>query len=162
MMKATAVLLAICALLSVATCSQQLRHHELPFLDSMNPLQMASFMSGDYASVLPSFLQPIARKILGQEQSGTSSMLSKASSLLGGSGSSGSGMFGGLGNLLGGGNSGSSNGVMGSISKAFGGDSNSGSSSGLSSLISGMSGSGSNSGSSLGGLTKLIPGFSHE
>lgn len=51
----------------------------------MNPLQMASFMSGDYASVLPSSLQPLARKILGQEkQSGVSGFLQQAQSMMGG------------------------------------------------------------------------------
>ena len=82
------IVLAVLALLAVAQAHQQLRKHDLPFLDSLtdNPLKMAQLMSGDYVSILPEFLQPMARKIFNQEQSGTSALLSKASNFLGGGG----------------------------------------------------------------------------
>ena len=82
------IVLAVLALLAVAQAHQQLRKHDLPFLDSLtdNPLKMAQLMSGDYVSILPEFLQPMARKIFNQEQSGTSAFLSKASNFIGGGG----------------------------------------------------------------------------
>ena len=155
------VLFTVLALVAVTSCHQQLRRHELPFLDSMGPLEMARFMSGDYAAALPTFLQPIARKIMGQEQSGTSSLLQKASGLFGGSNSSGnSGMFGGMGDLFKSAGGSSGNGIFSQFSNAFGGASEkSGSSSalsGLSNLIPGGSSSGSSSGS---GFSNIFSGI---
>lgn len=65
-------------------------------------MQTLQLMSGDYASLLPEFLQPMARKILGQEQkSGPAGFLQSLTG--GGSGSSSKfDMMGGLGNLFGG------------------------------------------------------------
>ena len=98
--------------------------HELPFLDSMNPLQLASFLSGDYVSIFPSFLQPIARTILGQEQrNGVSGFLQQAQNFLGGTNSPTGGLLGGMGNLFsqaaGQGNVGSNN-ILSSFANAFG------------------------------------------
>ena len=120
------VLISLLALLAVATAHQQLRRHDFPFLDSMtdNPLKMAQFMSGDYVSILPSFLQPIARKIFNQEQSGTSAMLDQASRLFGGGGNSGSGMFGGMGDLFGSVSGDKNNGILDSFKNSFGGSNN--------------------------------------
>ena len=152
-MKVT-IILTLLALIALANSHQQLRRHELPFLDSMNPLQMAEMMSGDYTAILPEFLRPMARKVLGIEQSGTSAMLSQASSLFGGSGSgSNGGMLGGLGDLFGKANKeGEDNGVLGSFSNAFGG-----SNSGGSGFLSGLMG-GSNDQSSNGGIMDSIKG----
>lgn len=67
----------------------------------MNPLQIAGLMSGDWASILPASVQPLARQILGQEQkSGVAGFLSQAQGLLGGN-SNGGGLLGGMGSLFG-------------------------------------------------------------
>lgn len=163
------VFFTVLALIAAASCHQQLRRHEMPFLDSMGPLEMARFMSGDYTSILPSFLQPLARKILGQEQSGASSILQKASSLFGGSGQQGGGMFGGMGDLFqkASGSSGNTGGgIFSQFSNAFkgsGSGSNSGSSnplSGLTNLIGGNSNTNTNTNS--GGIfSGILPSFSH-
>ena len=159
------VLFTLLALIAVASCHQQLRRHEMPFLDSMDPLKMARVMSGDLTALLPSFLQPLASKIMGQQQSGTSSFLQKASSLFGGSSSNGGGMFGGMGDLFSkaSGSSGSNGGgIFSQFTNAFGGSSsNSGSSSplsGLTNLIGGNSNTNTNSGS--GGIfSGILPSF---
>lgn len=68
----------------------------------MNPLQIAGLMSGDWASILPASIQPLARQILGQEQrSGVAGFLSQAQGLLGGGSQNGGGLLGGMGNLFG-------------------------------------------------------------
>lgn len=67
----------------------------------MNPLQIASLLSGDYVSILPAFLQPIARSILGQEQkSGVSGFLQQAQNFLGGNTSPTGGLLGNMGSLF--------------------------------------------------------------
>lgn len=122
--------LVLIALITVSTCTGHLRaqeqHQSLPFLNSLNPLQIASLLSGDIASVLPASIQPIVRSVLGQQQqSGVSGFLSKAQSLLGG-GNTG-GLLGGMGNLFGQSAQQGQNGLgnfLGTISNAFGGSNN--------------------------------------
>ena len=119
------ILVAFLAIIAVGNCTH-LRtsdpNHQ--FLDFSNPLKLASLLSGDYVSLLPSFIQPIARKVLGQEQqSGVSGFLSKAQSFLGGNNSPTGGLLGGLGSLFGQsanqGNSGVSS-LLNNFSGAFG------------------------------------------
>jgi len=121
-----AIFVALVAIIAVGNCSIHLRtsdpNHQ--FLDFSNPLKLASLLSGDYVSLLPSFIQPIARKVLGQEQqSGVSGFLSKAQSFLGGNNSPTGGLLGGLGSLFGQsasqGNSGVSS-LLNNFSGAFG------------------------------------------
>lgn len=143
------ILVTVVALLAVSSsCSQHLRssnvNHE--FLDFSNPLQLASLMSGDYVSMLPSFIQPLARKVLGQEeQSGASGFLSKAQSILGG-------------------NNGPTGGLLGSLGGLFGQTANQGNQD-VSNVLSGLSGAlgqntNSNSGSNpLAGLSGLLGNF---
>lgn len=99
------ILITVLALVSFTSCTHIRQHemnHELPFLDSLNPLQIASLLGGDYVSILPSFLQPIARTILGQEQnSGVNGFLQKASNFLGGTNSPTGGLFGNMGKIFG-------------------------------------------------------------
>ena len=44
------------------------RKHEFLNLGSMNPFDMARLMSGDFTAILPSAIQPFARKLLGKEE----------------------------------------------------------------------------------------------
>lgn len=143
-----AVLVTLVALLAVSSCnSSHLRtsdsNHQ--FLDFSNPLNLASILSGDYVSLLPSFIQPLARKILGQEQqSGVSGFLNQAKNFLGGNNNPSGGLFGGLGNLFGQAASQGNNdisGVLNNFSGAFGGKSN------------------ANNGNPLGGLSNILGNF---
>lgn len=119
------ILITIIALFCLADSHMQLRRHEMPFLDSMNPLEMAQFMSGDYAAILPKPLQAIARKITGQEQSTSSKLLDKAGGLFGGGSSSSSGgMFGGMGDLFAGVSDKKDNGIFDSFKSMMGGSDN--------------------------------------
>ena len=100
-------IVALCTLVLAVTSIQQLRQHDMehdmPFLDSMGPLKMAQFMSGDYAAALPESIQPLARRVMGQEkQSGVSGFLGKAQNLFGSgkSSSSSKGLFGGMSDLF--------------------------------------------------------------
>lgn len=121
------ILITILALVSFTSCTHIRQHemnHELPFLDSLNPLQIASLLGGDYVSILPSFLQPIARSILGQEQrNGVSGFLQQASNFLGGNNSPTGGLLGNMGGLFGQaanqGNTGA-NSILTSFANAFG------------------------------------------
>lgn len=144
-----AVLCMFLAIVCSVNSIQQLRRHDLPFLDSMNPLQMAQLMSGDYVSILPSFIQPLARKILGQEkQSGVSGFLSQAQNMLSGNTGASGGLLGGMGDLFkSAGNSGSGNGVLSQFSNAFGGN--------TAGITNGLTNGGS-SGGVLNGLTNLF------
>lgn len=96
---------AVFAMLAVSsTCVSHIRTNDPnhQFIDFSNPLGLASLLSGDYVSLLPSFIQPIARKVLGQEQqSGVSGFLNQAKNLLSGGNSPTGGLFGGLSNLFG-------------------------------------------------------------
>lgn len=106
-------------------------------------------MSGDYASILPSFLQPLARKILGTEQKGgAAGFLQSAQGLFGGNNNPTGGLLGGMGNMFSqaGGNSGSG-GILSSITNAFGGAS------------SGASNAGSSALGGLGGLSDIAKKF---
>lgn len=101
----TSIYIVLVALFSTLSFTAHLRtfepNHELFGLDSMNPLQIAGLMSGDWASILPASIQPLARQILGQEQkSGVAGFLSQAQGLLGGN-QNGGGLLGGMGNLFG-------------------------------------------------------------
>lgn len=94
-------------LLAAVTATQQLRTHDmehdlsLPFIGELSMTQMMSLMSGDIAGLLPAALQPLARKITGQEkQAGPAGFLNSLSNM--GGGSSSGGLFGGLGNMFGG------------------------------------------------------------
>lgn len=161
---------AVFVMLIALGCSKHLRtfdqNHEFLNFDSLNPLQMAGLLSGDWASILPAPLQPFVRKLLGQEQqSGVQGFLSKAQGLLGGGGSNG-GLFGSLGGLFGqasqsSGQSGLS-GLLGNFGGALGGNTAS-SSLGIPNLQNLLPGG-------LGGITNQISGalnqgsglFSHE
>lgn len=132
-MRGYSILVVLCIVLATASASQHLRTHDmqhdlsLPFLGDINPLQIAQLMSGDYASILPASIQPLARKILGQEQqSGPAGFLNQASRFFG-SGNQGGGLLGGLGNLFGGSSGQQSSGAMGNILNAFGGNTGAGS-----------------------------------
>lgn len=131
--------LIVMVLVALATANQQLRVHDmqhdlgLPFIGDLNPIQAMQLMSGDYASILPGPLQPLARKILGQEkQSGPAGFMNSVSNMFGGSGSGNGGLFGGMGDLFGSGKQ--SGGAMSNIMSAFGGKSSSSGSGILSSL----------------------------
>lgn len=95
----------------------------------MNPLQIASLLSGDFVSILPASIQPIVRSVLGQQQqSGVSGFLNQAQNILGGGGKTG-GLLGGMGNLFGQASQQGQNGLgnfLGGITNSFGGSSNSG------------------------------------
>lgn len=158
-MKAT-VLLIIIVLLAIGNCENHLRgsqnHQSLPFLDSLNPLQIASLLSGDIASILPPSIQPIVRSVLGQQQqSGVSGFLNKAQSLFGGNDG---GLLGGMGNLFGQASQQGQNGLggfLGSLTNAFGG-SNSGIASSLGlPNIPGLS-SITNAGGNTGGISGIL------
>ena len=116
-------LLLLGVFVCLASSHMQLRRHDIPFLDSLNPLETASLMTGDYSVIFPEFMRPMIRKITGQEQQGgVSGFLSKAQGLMGGGNSNGGGMLGGLGGLLsGGGESNSGNGVLSGLSNMMGG-----------------------------------------
>ena len=123
---------------------------------------MAQLMSGDIASILPSALQPLARKILGQEEkAGPAGFLNSVSSMFGGGSGTGigSGLFGGLGDLFKGS---SSNGVLNNLSSAFGPSAASGANGilgGLSNLASGATSSASSASNGiLGTLGNLASG----
>lgn len=95
--------MAVFAMLITIGSSAHLRNyeqnHEFMNLGSMNPLQIAGLLSGDWTSILPASIQPFVRTLLGKEQqSGVSGFLSKAQGLLGGNGG---GLLGGMGNLFG-------------------------------------------------------------
>lgn len=138
------ILITVLAVISFTSCQEtHLRvhdmNHELPFLDSMNPFQIASLLSGDYVSILPAFLQPIARAILGQEQrNGVSGFLQQAQNFLGGNNGPTGGLLGGMGNLFGQaanqGNAGVSN-ILSSFGNAFGAPANTVQSGGLSNFL---------------------------
>jgi len=89
----------------------------------MNPLQIASLMSGDFISVLPAPIQSIARTVLGQQQqSGVAGFLSKATNIFGGNNG---GLLGGMGNLFGQAGQQGQNGLgnlLGTFGNAFGGN----------------------------------------
>lgn len=62
------LLVTFLAMLAVTAYSANLRNYEHEFLslDSLNPLQIAGLMSGDWVSILPASIQPIARQVLGK------------------------------------------------------------------------------------------------
>jgi hypothetical protein len=149
-----------------------LQHEQLPFLNNMNPIQIAQLMSGDYISILPASIQPIVRSVLGQQQqSGVSGFLSQAQNLLSGGNnpSNSGGLLGGMGSLFGQSSQQGTNGLgslLGSFSNAFGGSSNPATSSmmGLPSgfnlgSLTGALPMGGQQGGALSGLTSL---FGHE
>lgn len=159
------VITVLAMLIALGCSSKHLRsydqNHEFLNLGNLNPLQMAGLLSGDWASILPAPLQPLARKLLGQEQqSGPAGFLSKAQGLLGGGGSNG-GLFGSLGGLFGqatqSGQQSGLSGLLGNFGGALGGNTAS-SSLGIPNLQNLIPGLGGNGGSALGGLSNLIGG----
>lgn len=143
------LIIAVLAMIMAVGSSAHLRtfneNHEFMNLNSLNPLQIAGLMSGDWISILPSSIQPIARTLFQKEQqSGVSGFLSKAQGLLGGNGGNNGGLFGGMGNLFGQASQSGQSGLS-SVLNSFGGA---------------LGGSGLNPGS-LGLPTNInIPGFS--
>jgi hypothetical protein len=172
------VILSIIFIVLIATvsCSTHLRtalqHEDIPFLNNMNPLQIAQLMSGDYVSILPASIQPIVRAVLGQQQqSGVSGFLSQAQNILGGGSSSNSGgLLGGMGSLLGQAGQQGQNGVgslLGSFGNALGGGNSATGIMGLpnSFNLNSLVGSGSSllpSANPQGALQGLFSGFGHD
>lgn len=158
------LIIAVLAMIMAVGMSTHLRrfneNHEFLNLNSLNPLQIAGLMSGDWMSILPASIQPIARSLFQKEQqSGVSGFLSKAQGFLGGSGGGSNGLLGGFGNLFGQASQSGQSGLSGLLNN-FGSAGLSSSSLGLPAGLNlpGFS-QGSNSGSSgIGGLINGITG----
>lgn len=167
----TGLILSVLAVIMTLGSSAHLRsydeNHELFNFGSMNPLQIASLMSGDWTAILPASIQPFVRTLFQREQqSGVAGFLNKAQSFMGGNNG---GLFGGMGNLFGqasqtGQQSGLS-GLLNSFGGAMGGSGLNPASLGLPTNINisgfgsqtGLSGyTGSNTGGLLNGLSNLI------
>lgn len=144
-MKAGLIIAVLAVLMTLGSCAHLRSYnenHELFDFGSMNPLQIASLLSGDWTAILPASIQPFVRTLFQKEQqSGVAGFLNKAQSFMGGNGG---GLFGGMGNL-------------------FGQASQTGQQSGLSGLLNNFGGALGGSGlspASLGLPTNInIPGF---
>jgi hypothetical protein len=58
--------LALFAFMITFATALHLTTHELLGLDSLNPMQTAQLMSGDWTAALPESIQGIAKKLLGK------------------------------------------------------------------------------------------------
>ena len=149
--------IAVILTIVVSASAVKTRNHEFIDMFTKDPGMMLDLASGDYLTLLPDFIEPHVRKLLGKEKkTGVAGFLDTAQGLLGGKGSSP------LDSLMGGQSPGS--GFSNVLSGLTGGSSSGGSSSGGLGALSGLLGGfgKQEQQQSSGGITSMFSNLFHE